>query len=81
MKAGVLRLFLKVVLVWMKADSEDDTDWDIRIKSQLHLMSDALKQCRHGADEISNNYPYGKEWDFFSFGHCLEVYSKKILFL
>lgn len=36
-------------------------------------MSKALKQWREGIDDISNDRPYGNNWDLFSFGHCLEV--------
>ena len=48
----------------------DDTDWDIDIKVQLHLMSNAMKQWR---TDITKDNPYGKNWDLFMFGHCLEV--------
>lgn len=54
-------------------DNEDDTDWNIDIKLQLDIMSKALKQAREGVDDISNDRPYGNNWDLFSFGHCLEV--------
>jgi len=52
----------------------DDTDWNIDIKFQLDLMSNALKKWRKGVDEISDQYPYGHQWDIFYFGHCLEVF-------
>jgi len=51
----------------------DDVDWDIDIKEQLELMSQALCQWRKHMDNFSYEYPYGTNWDFFSFGHCLEA--------
>jgi hypothetical protein len=53
----------------------DDTDWDIDIKAQLHLMSNAMKQWR---TDITKDNPYGKNWDLFMFGHCLEVYPFRV---
>lgn len=52
-------------------------DWDISIKEQLELMSQALRDWRRNVDHFSNDSPYGTNWDFFSFGHCLEVLLPK----
>jgi hypothetical protein len=53
---------------------KDDVDWDIDFKTQLHLLSNALAEFRRGSDNITNTHPYGTDWDYFSFGHCLEVH-------
>jgi hypothetical protein len=55
----------------------DDTDWDIDIKLQLNLMSKAMKAW--GRTDITKDHPYGKNWDLFMFGHCLEVSPSLIL--
>jgi hypothetical protein len=49
----------------------DDADWHIDIKIQLDLMSKALKQW--GRTDVTKDYPYGKDWDIFMLGHCMEV--------
>lgn len=54
----------------------DDTDWDIDIKLQLELMSKAMKQW--GRTDITKDHPYGRDWDLFMFGHCLEVSPSRI---
>jgi len=52
--------------------NQDDTDWNIDIKAQLSLMSDALREYLNGRDNVTATSPYGIGWDYFSFGHCLE---------
>jgi hypothetical protein len=54
----------------------DDTDWNIDIKTQLHLMSKAMKKWR---TDITKDNPYGKHWDLFMFGHCLEVHPSPVI--
>jgi len=50
---------------------EDDVDWDIAIKGQMSLISDAVRNfTRVDANEPA---PYGRSWDILWPGHCGEV--------
>jgi hypothetical protein len=50
---------------------EDDVDWDIAIKEQMSLISDAVRNfTRVDANEDA---PYGRSWDILWPGHCGEV--------
>lgn len=42
-------------------------------------MSNALKEWRQeDLHDVTDEQPYGNEWDVFMFGHCLEVYWQVI---
>lgn len=47
-------------------------DWHIDIGTQLQSMSRALKNWRKSINDVTADHPYGREWDLFMFGHCLE---------
>ncbi|KAJ9612348.1 hypothetical protein H2200_003945 [Cladophialophora chaetospira] len=47
---------------------EDDVDWDVRIKDQVKLISDTVRNYTHVPD--SDPTPYGTEWDILWLGHC-----------
>ena len=37
-------------------------------------MSNGLREWREGDQhDVTDDRPYGSEWDIFMFGHCLEV--------
>jgi len=55
------------------ADGIDDVDWTIDLKEQLTQMSQMLRQWRKNFKDMSDLYPYGKQWDIFYFGHCFDV--------
>ncbi|KAK3672446.1 hypothetical protein LTR78_007753 [Recurvomyces mirabilis] len=49
---------------------EDDVDWDLALKDQMLLVSDAVRNfTRADASEPS---PYGRNWDILWLGHCGE---------
>lgn len=49
---------------------EDDVDWDLALKDQLLLVSDAVRNFT-GVD-VSDPSPYGRKWDVLWLGHCGE---------
>lgn len=49
---------------------EDDVDWDIRLKDQMALISDNVREFRNVEDE--DDSPYGRNWDLLWLGHCGE---------
>jgi hypothetical protein len=52
---------------------EDDVDWDIRIKDQMRLISDNVRQyVGASADDLS---PFGTDWDVLWLGHCGSMIS------
>jgi hypothetical protein len=73
MKVGKRRSFLKVMTFKPFLSAVDDSDWNIDIKNQFNLMSNALKEWRKDTKDVSTDHPYGTEWDIFMLGHCLEV--------
>jgi hypothetical protein len=74
MKVGKLRSFLKVMTFKPFLSAVDDFDWNIDIKNQFNLMSNALNEWRKDIKDVStDHHPYGTEWDIFMLGHCLEV--------
>lgn len=49
---------------------EDDVDWDITLKDQIRLISDAVRKFTNVPD--SDPSPYGHDWDILWIGHCGE---------
>lgn len=49
---------------------EDDVDWDVRIKDQMRLISDAVREFTYV--DSQNTTPYGLSWDILWIGHCGE---------
>ena len=49
---------------------EDDVDWDVSIKSQMRLVSDAVRKFTVVDSEDPS--PYGHAWDLLWIGHCGE---------
>ncbi|KAI1143141.1 glycosyltransferase family 25 protein [Hypoxylon sp. FL0543] len=47
---------------------EDDVDWDVRIKSEIRLVSDNVR-AYSGVRE-DDPTPYGTNWDLLWLGHC-----------
>ncbi|KAE8450736.1 hypothetical protein EG329_005649 [Mollisiaceae sp. DMI_Dod_QoI] len=53
---------------------EDDVDWDLSIKPQMRLVSDAVRQFTYAPeDDVA---PYGHKWDILWLGHCGEPTRK-----
>ena len=48
---------------------EDDSDWDVTIKTQLQSMAVALRALQ-GTSLAATSSPYGDDWDLLWFGHC-----------
>ena len=49
---------------------EDDVDWDVAIKEQMPLISDAV--ANFSRVDLNNPAPYGRSWDVLWLGHCGE---------
>ncbi|KAH9888212.1 hypothetical protein F4778DRAFT_412266 [Xylariomycetidae sp. FL2044] len=47
---------------------EDDVDWDLRIKDQMRLVSDNVRNYTNATDDDPT--PYGVDWDVLWLGHC-----------
>lgn len=47
---------------------EDDVDWDVNIRKQAPLVSDAVRNLTRQTKE--DQAPYGREWDVLWMGHC-----------
>ncbi|ETI22962.1 hypothetical protein G647_04757 [Cladophialophora carrionii CBS 160.54] len=47
---------------------EDDVDWDVRIKDQIKLISDNVRNYTSVPESDPN--PYGTDWDVLWLGHC-----------
>lgn len=47
---------------------EDDVDWDIRIKRQIQLISDNVRNYTNVP--ATDPTPYGANWDVLWLGHC-----------
>jgi GR25 family glycosyltransferase involved in LPS biosynthesis len=47
---------------------EDDVDWDVRIKQQVPLISDNVRNYTNVPDDDPT--PYGTDWDVLWLGHC-----------
>jgi hypothetical protein len=50
---------------------EDDVDWDVAVKDQIRLMSDAVRNFTKVAS--SDPSPYCRNWDILWIGHCGDV--------
>ncbi|KPI36495.1 uncharacterized protein AB675_4323 [Cyphellophora attinorum] len=48
---------------------EDDADWDVLLKSQLHQLSDAMYKLSYTTQSEPSN-PYTLNWDLLWLGHC-----------
>ncbi|KAL3457118.1 hypothetical protein BJX64DRAFT_280868 [Aspergillus heterothallicus] len=48
---------------------EDDTDWDVSLKTQLQTFAIAVRALQ-GLDDCTTNSPYGDDWDILWLGHC-----------
>lgn len=48
---------------------EDDTDWDVTIKTQLQSFALAVRALQN-TYSTSPTSPYGNDWDMFWLGHC-----------
>ena len=49
---------------------EDDVDWDVSVKDQMRLVSDAVREFSY-VDNLDTS-PYGHAWDILWIGHCGE---------
>lgn len=54
---------------------EDDVDWDVDIRAQMRLVSDAVRAYTgvaegEGEGDQTTTAPYGEEWDVLWLGHC-----------
>ncbi|KAK5111177.1 hypothetical protein LTR85_012226 [Meristemomyces frigidus] len=49
---------------------EDDVDWDVTLKVQIRLVSDAVRNLTSVL--ASDPSPYGHDWDILWIGHCGE---------
>lgn len=47
---------------------EDDVDWDVRIKDQIQLVSDNVRN--YTKTPATDPAPYGLDWDVLWLGHC-----------
>ena len=57
---------------------EDDVDWDVHIKSQLH---DVARGARHVMPDNTSalpHSPYGDGWDLLWLGHCGELFPETL---
>ena len=50
---------------------EDDVDWDVAIREQMPLISDAVRTFSQV--DLSDSAPYGRSWDGLWFGPCGEI--------
>ncbi|CAF9922743.1 hypothetical protein IMSHALPRED_005751 [Imshaugia aleurites] len=50
---------------------EDDVDWDVSIKEQMSLVSDAVRNFSQV--DPNDPAPYGRSWDILWPGHCGEL--------
>lgn len=49
---------------------EDDTDWDVELKSQLKTYALGSQYLTDSIDGPSTPSPYGTNWDLLFLGHC-----------
>ncbi|KAI1852632.1 hypothetical protein JX266_002173 [Neoarthrinium moseri] len=50
---------------------EDDVDWDVRLRDQMRLISDNVRNYTHTHEEDTT--PFGLDWDVLWLGHCGSV--------
>lgn len=54
---------------------EDDCDWDVTIREEMAMLSDAIRLFQESPSvDLS---PYGTTWDVLWIGHCGEVTEKE----
>ncbi|KAL7793134.1 glycosyltransferase family 25 protein [Trichoderma ceciliae] len=56
---------------------EDDMDWDIHLKSQLHDIAHGARQILHESLTLPHS-PYGDDWDVLWLGHCGEPFPETL---
>ena len=49
---------------------EDDADWDVSLKSQLHTIAEKTRIFGNVALDQRTHSPYGDEWDLLWLGNC-----------
>ena len=49
---------------------EDDVDWDVTVKDQMRLISEAVRDFTYV--DLDDPTPYGHSWDILWIGHCGE---------
>lgn len=49
---------------------EDDADWDVSLKSQLHTVAEKTPILGNVALDQRTLNPYGDEWDLLWLGNC-----------
>ncbi len=49
---------------------EDDADWDVSLKSQLHTFAGKTRILGNVALDQRTHSPYGDEWDLLWLGNC-----------
>lgn len=58
---------------------EDDVDWDVRIKSQMVLIAEAVRILTTGMDRDEDPLaPYGRHWDVLWIGSCAEAWEEGV---
>lgn len=59
---------------------EDDVDWDVRIKSQMVLIAEAVRTLTThvDSDEEDPAAPYGRHWDVLWIGSCAEAWEEGV---
>lgn len=53
---------------------EDDVDWDVSIREQMKLVSDAVRNFTKTPE--TQSAPYGRAWDVLWIGHCGEYWAE-----
>jgi hypothetical protein len=61
----------RLFTIFTRPDFTDDVDWNIDVKEQFSLISTALTSLENR--KVTNEYPYGMDWDILMMGHCHEV--------
>ncbi|KAH0489130.1 hypothetical protein TgHK011_009574 [Trichoderma gracile] len=56
---------------------EDDMDWDIHLKSQLHDIAHGARHILREASALPHS-PYGDGWDVLWLGHCGEPFPETL---
>ncbi|KAH6608846.1 glycosyltransferase family 25 protein [Trichoderma cornu-damae] len=56
---------------------EDDMDWDIHLKSQLHDIAHGARQILRETSAPPHS-PYGDNWDILWLGHCGEPFPETL---
>ncbi|KAL7945255.1 glycosyltransferase family 25 protein [Trichoderma barbatum] len=56
---------------------EDDMDWDIHLKFQLHNIAHGARQIMRETSPLPHS-PYGDDWDVLWLGHCGEPFPETL---